>query len=112
MGLAALELDVTGWQWRVHVSRKNNKEMLAVAYYGGLTEPPITEYFTITHEGRAGQWALQKLTEVATKANITPGGLRVDTLQDMVDNLQAATPPKLVRYKREGRFFNVISREW
>jgi DNA repair protein RadD len=112
MGLSAIEMNVTGWQWRVHVGRKSNREMLAVAYYGGLTDPPITEYFTIKHDGWAGQAALQKLTDVATKAQIAPGGLRVNTLQDMVDNLQAATPPKLIKYKPKGRFFDVLTREW
>jgi DNA repair protein RadD len=112
MGIRAHEMIVSGWQWRVHVSQKSGKEMLAVAYYGGLSEAPVNEYFTITHDGWPGQRALQRLSEVATKAEIVPGGLNVDTLQDMVDNLQDCKPPKLITYKREGRFFNVLNREW
>jgi DNA repair protein RadD len=112
MGIRSHDMIVSGWQWRVHVSQKSGKEMLAVAYYGGLSEAPVNEYFTITHDGWPGQRALQRLSEVATKAEIVPGGLNVDTLQDMVDNLQDCKPPKLITYKREGRFFNVLNREW
>jgi DNA repair protein RadD len=112
MGATVKEMFVSGWQWRVHTGRKSGKEMLAVAYYGGLSEPPITEYFTIKHDGWAGQKALQRLVEVANNAQITPGGLNVGTLEDMVANLQASKAPKVIKYKRTGKFFEVLGRDW
>lgn len=112
MGLSAQEMFVTGWAWREHISRTSGKQMLAVAYYGGLTDQPITEYFTITHDGYAGQKALQRLSDVATKAQIKPGGLAVATLGEMVDNLNDASAPKMIAYQREGKFFKVLKREW
>jgi DNA repair protein RadD len=112
MGATVKEMFVSGWQWRVHTGRKSGKEMLAVAYYGGLSEPPITEYFTIKHDGWAGQKALQRLVEVANNAQITPGGLNVGTLEDMVANLQASNAPKMIKYKRTGKFFEVLGRDW
>lgn len=112
MGLSALELDVTEWQWRKHFSRTSQKEMLAVSYYGGLTEKPISEYFAITHDGYAGQKALQRLVEVAQSASIKPGGLAVGTLDEMVDNLNQSQHPSKIAYKRDGKFFKVLSRAW
>jgi len=103
---------VTGWHWREHTSRTSGKQMLAVSYYGALNDPPINEYFTITHDGYAGQKALQKLSDVATQAQIKSGGLAVSTLGEMADNLNAANAPKMIAYQREGKFFKVLKREW
>jgi len=117
MGLSAIEMNVTGWQWRVHVGRKSNREMLAVAYYGGLTDPPINEYFTITHEGYAGQKALENLAIVARKSGVIDLGLmqtgkNIVTLKMMAENMNASKPPKMIAYQREGKFFKVLKREW
>ena len=112
MGLSGAEMLISGWQWRKHVSRTSGKEMLSVSYYGALSDPSVTEYFAVTHDGYAGQKALQSLSEIATKAKIVPGGLVVPTLEDMAQNMNAATPPKLIKYKRDGKFFRVMRREW
>jgi len=112
MGASVTKMFVTGWHWREHTSRASGKNMLAVAYYGELTDPPINEYFTITHEGYAGQKAVQRLSELATKAQIKPGGLAVNTLEEMADNLNAANAPKMIAYQREGKFFKVLEHQW
>lgn len=112
MGIAKQELLVQGWSWRKHTSKKSGKDMLAVSYYGGLSDAPVTEYYTITHDGYAGQKALQKLVDVATKAEILPGGLSVGTLKDMANNLNDAKPPKLIKYVRKGKFNEVLERQW
>jgi DNA repair protein RadD len=103
---------VSGWQWRVHHSRKSGKDMLKVSYYGGLGDAVIDEYFAITHDGYARQKALQKLSEVATQAKIVAGGLAVDSLEQMVENLQAANAPKMIKYKRAGKFYDILERNW
>ena len=51
MGLDGQELEVTSWTWRKHISKASGIEMLAVTYYGGLSDTPITEYLPIMHEG-------------------------------------------------------------
>lgn len=112
MGNGLIEMTVTGWQWREHTSRTSGKEMLAVTYYGALSDPNVREYFAITHDGFAGQKALQKLLEVATQAKVKDGGLAVQSLEQMADNMNESVPPKLIKYKRDGKFFRVIAREW
>lgn len=112
MGIAKQELFVQGWSWRKHTSRKSGKDMLAVSYYGGLSDYPVTEYYTITHDGYAGQKALQRLLDVATKAGVKEGGLHVETLEDMAFNLSEAKPPKLIKYVRKGKFNEVLERQW
>lgn len=112
MGIAKQEMFVQGWEWRKHTGKKSGKDMLAVSYYGGLSDAPITEYYTITHDGWAGQKALQRLVDVATKAEILPGGLSVGTIEDMAHNLNIAKPPKLIKYVRKGKFNEVLERQW
>ncbi len=112
MGLEGTDLDVTGWTWRKHVSRASGKEMVAVTYYGGLSDTPITEYLPIMHEGYAGQKAMQQLVNMANCGQIAPGGLNVQTLEQMVINLNQTQPPRSIEFKRDGKFFRVMRRRW
>lgn len=112
MGLDGQELEVSSWAWRQHISKASGIEMLAVTYYGSLSDTPITEYLPIMHEGYAGQRAMGQLLSMANSASIVPGGLNVKTLVDMVQNMNNATPPKLIEYRKDGKFFRVIKRSW
>lgn len=112
MGLDGNELEVTSWAWRQHISKASGIEMLAVTYYGGLSDTPITEYLPIMHEGYAGQRAMGQLLSMANSASIVPGGLNVKTLVEMVQNMNNATPPKLIEYRKDGKFFRVMKRSW
>lgn len=112
MGLEGIDLDVTGWTWRKHVSRASGKEMIAVTYYGGLSDPAITEYLPIMHEGYAGQKAMQQLVTMAERGKMAPGGLNVQTLEEMVANLNQTQPPRSIEFKRDGKFFRVMRRRW
>jgi DNA repair protein RadD len=112
MGLEGKDLEVTSWSWRKHTSKQSGKEMLAVTYYGSLSDAPITEYLPIAHEGYAGQMALQKLLTIAERARIVPGGLNVPTMIDMVQNLNNATPPSMIEFRKDGKFFKVTRRKW
>jgi DNA repair protein RadD len=112
MGLDGQELEVTSWTWRKHISKASGIEMLAVTYYGGLSDTPITEYLPIMHEGYAGQRAMSQLLSIANSASIVPGGLNVKTLEDMVQNMNKATPPEWIEYRKDGKFFRVIKRSW
>jgi DNA repair protein RadD len=112
MGLDGQELEVTSWTWRKHISKASGIEMLAVTYYGGLSDTPITEYLPIMHEGYAGQRAMSQLLSIANSASIAPGGLNVKTMEDMVQNMNNAMPPKWIEYRKDGKFFRVIKRSW
>jgi DNA repair protein RadD len=112
MGLEGKELEVSAWAWREHTSKASGKQMLAVTYYGGLSDAPITEYLPILHEGYAGQRAMSQLVSMANSASIVDGGLNVQTMIEMVQNLNNATPPKLIEYRKDGKFFRVLKRSW
>lgn len=110
MGVEDSEMAITDWKWRRHVSRTSGKEMLAVTYYGGLTDKPVKEYFPVTHIGYAGEKALATVGSIAMKAGIsfTPG----DDLDDWADRLDCGDPPKRISYKMDGKFHRVIKRMW
>jgi DNA repair protein RadD len=112
MGLEGRDLDVTSWTWRKHISKASGKEMLAVTYYGGLSDPAVTEYLAITHDSYAGQMALQKLVTIAERAQIKPGGLNVQSLEEMVQNMNQTQPPTSIEFKKDGKFFRVMRRRW
>jgi DNA repair protein RadD len=112
MGLEGKELEVSAWAWREHTSKASGKKMLAVTYYGGLSDAPITEYLPILHEGYAGQRAMSQLVSMANSASIVSGGLNVQTMIEMVQNLNNARPPKLIQFQKDGKFFRVMKRTW
>ena len=112
MGLEGQELEVTSWAWREHTSKASGRTMLAVTYYGGLSDPAVTEYLAITHDGYAGQMAVQKLITIAERAQIVRGGLNVQTMIEMAQNLNNATPPSMIEFRKDGKFFKVTRRRW
>jgi DNA repair protein RadD len=112
MGLEGQELEVTSWAWREHTSKASGRTMLAVTYYGGLSDPAVTEYLAVTHDGYAGQMAVQKLITIAERAQIVRGGLNVPTMIEIAQNLNNATPPSMIEFRKDGKFFKVTRRKW
>jgi DNA repair protein RadD len=110
MGLDGTKMILTGWRWRKHTSAASGKEMLAVAYYGALSDPSVTEYFPVTHEGYAGSNALKLVTMIAQRANVPFAN--DDTLQCWADRLNGAQPPGAIEYRRDGKFFRITKRSW
>jgi DNA repair protein RadD len=110
MGLDNDKLSVTSWSWRKHTSRTSGKDMLAVTYYGALSDPSVTEYFPVTHEGYAGTKALGEIVKIAGKAGVSfePG----DRLEQWSDKLNAGTTPNEIEYKRDGKYHRVMRRTW
>jgi len=84
--------------------------MLAVTYYGALSDAPVTEYIAVMHEGYAGQKAIQTLLTMArrSRANLQSA----DDLEEAVKAMNSAKAPTIVEYRKEGKFFRVINREW
>ena len=111
MGLDGNEMEVKDWRWRKHISRASGKEMLAVSYYGGISDPAIIEYFPVTHEGYAGQKAAQTIFALssASRAKIS---LTETDLDAMSMALNTGAPPKTIEYKKDGKFFRVMKRSW
>jgi DNA repair protein RadD len=104
-------MTVQSWQWRRHTSRASGKDMLLVSYYGGLSDPAVSEYFPVMHDGYAGQKALATVADIAQSAKVTFSG--AITLDDWADTLNAASvPPATINYRRDGRFYRVLRREW
>jgi DNA repair protein RadD len=112
MGIEVQEMKVTEWRWRKHTSRASGKEMLAVAYYGGLSDPLVEEYFPITHGGYAGDKAIGTLRGILTHRG---SGRQVEagsTLDDWAGWLNKCNIPKTIDYRRDGRFYRVLRRTW
>lgn len=105
------ELDVSGWNWQKHTSKTSGIEMLKVSYYGGLSDPAITEYCTILHDGWAGSKARKLLAEIAHKANVTLDYESADLI-DIAELMNKGTPPDLLSYKRDGKFHKIIDRSY
>jgi len=111
MGLDGNEMKVTDWRWRKHISRTSGKEMLSVSYYGGLSDPAITEYFPVTHDGYAGQKAAQKIYYLSnlSKAKINVMETNLDAMSDA---LNTGRPPHTIKYEKDGKFYRVTDRSW
>lgn len=115
MGLEGLSMEVTSWQWRKHVSRTSGKEMVAVTYYGGLSDPGITEYFPIMHDGFAGDKAARQVWDIAKQSGVGNAGLFTQGVLDceqVAKYMQDGAPPIAIEYKRDGKFFRVMTRTW
>jgi DNA repair protein RadD len=112
MGIEGTDMAVQSWMWKKHTSRFSGKEMLAVTYYGALSDPSITEYFAILHEGYAGQKALQTLIRLSSSAGLHDGGLNVQTLDEAVANLNTTNAPDSIEFKKDGKYYRVLKRSW
>lgn len=108
MGLAGTEMEITSWQWKEHISRASGKRMLRIDYYGALSDPPITEYLTVTHEGWAGAKAVRTLGEIANKSKAVIS----NDLYAIIDSMNQSTPPSLIEYKKNGKYNQVTKRKW
>jgi DNA repair protein RadD len=110
MGIEAQELEVTEWNWRKHVSKASGKEMLAVTYYGALSDKPITEYLPINHEGYAGQKALERLIEAKRQSHAP--NTEEPSLDGIADAMNRGVAPTTITYKQDGKFYRVLTRSW
>ena len=112
MGLEGLNMEVTSWRWRKHTSRASGKDMLMVTYYGSLSDPSVNEYFTIEHEGYAGQKARRNLFAISQSARINHSAWAKMGLEDIASALNDGKPPATIEYRMDGKFYRVIKRTW
>ena len=85
--------------------------MVAVDYYGGISDPIVTEYFTILHDGYAGSAAVQRLATIAAACGCTHA-LRNNDLNDLCFEIQQGRKPQQIHYKKDGKYFRVTRREF
>lgn len=110
MGLEGTDLEVTAWTWRKHNSRASGKDMLAVTYYGGLSDAPITEYLPVLHDGYAANKAMGLLLTMARQGGVSL--LNIEGLEAISNMMNTAQAPSLIEFKKDGKFYRVIRREW
>jgi DNA repair protein RadD len=111
MGVEGMDMEVTAWTWRKHISRASGKEMLSLTYYGSLSDPPVTEYLAVTHDGYAGEKSRRLLADIAYKAGVVLDYGTAE-LHEMAQTLTESQPPSAIEFRREGKFFTVLQRTW
>lgn len=116
MGISGTEMDVSGWEWREHISRASGKRMLRVDYYGALSDPPISEYLAINHQGYAGDKSIKLLGEIASKSGANQIGIIPNDeslwIFQIMDCMNKSNPPAIIEYKKEGKYNRIIKRNW
>lgn len=111
MGVEGIDMDVSSWTWRKHISRASGKEMLSLTYYGGLSDLPVTEYLAVCHDGYAGQKSRRLLAEIGHSAGVNID-YRLAALHEMAQILTEGQPPSTIEFRREGKFFTIVKRSW
>ena len=111
MGVFGIDLDVSSWTWRKHISRASGKEMITCTMYGSLSDAPVTSYYAITHDGWAGEKARKNLAEIAHKSGVSLDYSLAD-LHDIAKQMTEGTPPKSIEYQKSGKFYTVVSHKW
>lgn len=110
LGIEPEEMEVASWSWRKHVSRTSGLEMLAVTYYGkNLSDPGVTEYHCVKHEGFAGDKARYTLAHISRQSG---GVIDDESLAKTAQAFNLARPPDCVKYKKAGKFYEVKERLW
>ena len=93
-----------------------SKEMLSVSYYGGLSDPAITEYLPVLHDGYAAQRAMQQLYTMAGSAGVTLIGAAMLTGGEALDyiakTMTAGQHPASIEYKKDGKYHRITKRSW
>lgn len=111
MGIEGQELEVVEWKWRKHISRTSGKEMLMVTYYGGLSDPAVSEYLPVTHDGYAGSRALSQLAVMAKNSGVDTEQF-AERLEEVAETMNNGQPPRIVEFRKDGKFYRVLKREW
>lgn len=115
MGAASLHsFAVISWMWHTHKSAQSGKKMIKVRYYGrSFTAPIITEYFPVTHDGFAGDKARGTVAQIANNAKASTFSIESENdLDEAVKVLNMSSHPSIIKYRRNGKFYQVTERAW
>lgn len=109
MGIEPEGIPIETWEWSVHMA-KSGIETLKVRYYGPLYMSKIDEYLTVLHGGYAGHRANRTLQNIARQAGADISqAWDIEQLAEVMGN---ATPPRFIRYKKDGKYYRVVERSW
>ena len=107
-----LKMKVASWDWCEYTSRAGNN-MLRATYYGpSLSDKPISEYFCVLHSGYAGQKAIGQITTIAHASGCHTELVAANGLHQASVAFNSATPPVEIDYEKNGRYFNIIRRNY
>ena len=107
-----LKMSVASWEWSEYTSRAGN-DMLKATYYGpSLSDKPISEYFCVLHSGYAGQKALGQINTIAHASGCHAELVAANGLYQASVAFNQATPPVEIDYEKNGRYFNIIRRNY
>ena len=107
-----LKMKVASWDWCEYTSRAGNN-MLRATYYGpSLSDKPISEYFCVMHSGYAGQKAIGEITNIAHASGCHTELVAANGLHQASVAFNSATPPVEIDYEKNGRYFNIIRRNY
>jgi hypothetical protein len=109
MGIELSEMVIKEWQWLPHTARASGKQMIIIRYKGPGVIDYITEPLAMNHEGIAGRIALKTLGKIVTDAGIETESMEFD-IASICEHMNKATPPKIIKYRRSGKYFNVKER--
>jgi hypothetical protein len=85
--------------------------MVALDYYGGISDPIVTEYFLLLHEGYAGSASIQKLATIASQCGAV-SAMQHSDLEDICSEMNRGRKPDRIHYKKDGKYFRVMRREF
>jgi DNA repair protein RadD len=105
------ELTVRDWTWRVQQSKSNGRDMLKVTYYGQYySDPPITEFLCVLHDSGIAQKHMRILNYICNNSGVDV--MTHQTLDELANALNSASPPSAVEYKINGKYQDIKSRIW
>ena len=100
-------MPVKSWFWSRHVSRKSGKDMLKLQWRSRrLTQPSITEYLAVKHDGYAGQKAMEKVRKLVN-ARFKDFKYNQYSLTAFSSLMNQTDPPEEIEYEKNGNFYNV-----
>jgi DNA repair protein RadD len=107
------DMACTGWRWVKHMSKKSGKNMIAVTYYGALSDRPVTEYLCVLHGGEAGHRAWTTLTKIMQEVQGLPTGLLAEgDIDSIIEAMGRARHPAWIQHAVDGKFQRITRRSW
>ena len=111
MGLTPKEFKVKSWRWSKYISRKSGKEMLRISYYGeALSDPPMSEYLAILHQGYAGKKAMLRLKAITDKIGVNV--MEFKSLSALINGINKKKAPEFLTYRKDGKYNKILEIMW
>jgi len=110
MGLKPNVMPVSSWAWSVHTSKKTGVDMIKITYYSPvLSDPLVSEYLCLLHDGYAQKKALGVLRSLCDGSGTAPDNETLDSLCYQFNNVK---PPGELHYIKAGKFYKIVSHDF